>query len=384
MIPNSVFFLLVRYHPAMGFEHIRDQEVAVRLVRQVLARGRFPNGMLFWGPAGVGKETTALALAMALNCTAKTGEACGECLGCRKVGHGTHPDVKVIGPSGKTREIKVASIDFMTELASYRPFEGAWRVFLIQDADRMRIEAQNHFLKTLEEPPSATMFVLLSEFPRRLLPTIRSRCQQARFGALRLETVEALLLERRDLPQNVAAAIAAISQGQMSRALDFVDTGKRDAVIDMAKRIAAGEDPLALAVIFAKHLSAQAEAIRATLKEEAPESDPAFDMSREEREDAKQEQMATAEGLVRRDIMEYMYLLAAWYRDVMVLETTGDESRVLNRDHTDDLRRSGAGDGSARIAAIEKAWLYIERNLNMERVFRDLFFALAPVTTPAR
>ncbi len=369
----------------MSFGHIKDQDVAVRLLQQVLARGRFPNGLLFWGPTGVGKETTALALAMALNCTEKKGgDACGVCLGCRKVAHGTHPDVKSIGPSGKTREIKVANIDFMTELASYRPFEGPWRVFIIQDADRMRIEAQNHFLKTLEEPPSATMFILLSANPRRLLPTIRSRCQQARFGALRLETVEQLLLERRDLPRNVAGAIAAISQGQMSRALDFVDTGKRDAVIDIAKRIAAGEDPLALAEIFAKHLSAQADAIRATLKEEAPEADPAFDMTREDREDAKQEQMATAEGLVRRDIMEYMYLLAAWYRDVMVLETTGDESRVFNRDHADDLRRSGAGDGNARIAAIERAWLYIERNIFMERVFRDLFFALAPVTTPAK
>jgi len=367
----------------MSFESIRDQAVPVRLLRQTLLRGRFPNGMLFWGPAGVGKNTTAVEFAKVLNCEAQNGDACGVCLSCRKIDAGNHADVKIIGPTGKTREIKNDAVDFMNELSSYRPFEGAWRMFLIQDADRIRVEAQNHFLKTLEEPPSATMFVLLTEFPRRLLPTIRSRCQQVRFGALGIDTVKELLLAQRDLPVPVAEAIAAISQGQMSRALDFVDSGKREAVIDVVKRLAGGEDPLALAMGFARHLAAQADAIKAALKEEA--SDEPQDGTREDREESKKDQLATAEGLVRRDLMEYMYLFEAWYRDAMVLDTTRDPSRVLNRDHLDDLAKPVGGDHAARIAAIETAWVYIERNLNMERVFRDLFFALSPpLTTSAR
>lgn len=354
----------------------------MRLLRQVLALRRFPNGMLFWGPAGVGKETTAMALAMALNCTSGSTDPCGTCLACRKVAHGTHPDVKIVGPAGKTRIINVESVDFMNDLSSYRPFEGAWRMFIVQDADRMQPPAQNHFLKTLEEPPSATMFVLLTEFPRLLLPTIRSRCQQVRFGALRTETVADLLLEQRDLPDEVAAAIAAVSQGQMSRALDLVDSGKREIVIDVAKRLAAGEDALGIAIEFAAHLSARSEAIRAAMKAEGA-SDPHADLTRDEKEEAKKELQATAEGLVRREIMEYLFLFSSWYRDAMVIESTGDPARVLNRDHVDDLRKTGPGDASARLAAVEKAWLYIERNLNQQRVFRDLFFALAPATTPA-
>lgn len=355
----------------------------VRLLQQTLARGRFPNGMLFWGPAGVGKTTTAMAFAKALNCERQDGTACGVCLACRKIDAGNHPDVKIITPAGKTREIKIDAIDGMNELSSFRPFEGAWRLFLIQDADRIRIEAQNHFLKTLEEPPSATMFVLLTEFPRRLLPTIRSRCQQVRFGALGMQTVRDLLMAQRDLPDAVAAAIAAISQGQMSRALDFVDSGKREVVIDVVTRLAAGEDPLAVSMMFTRHVSAALDAIKASLKEEAGDEPP--DASREDREESKEEQLATAEGLIRRDLMEYFYLFEAWYRDVMVLETTGDPERVLNRDHLEELAKPVGGDHAARLVAIETAWIYVQRNLVKDRVFRDLFFALAPpLTTAAR
>ena len=98
----------------------------------------------------------------------------------------------------------------MISLATYRPFEGGWRVVVVEEADRMNEAAQTHFLKTLEEPPSATMFVLVSEFPRRLLPAIRSRCQHIRFGALHTQTVKELLLAQRKEPELVAEATLAL------------------------------------------------------------------------------------------------------------------------------------------------------------------------------
>lgn len=359
----------------------------MRFLQQVLLRGRYPNGMLFWGPEGVGKRTTAIAFAKTLFCTAGTGSACGECLACRKVEHDNHPDLKFIRPAGKTRIIRVEMVEEeMIELATYRPFEGGWRVVVVEDADRMNEAAQTHFLKTLEEPPSATMFVLISEFPRRMLPAIRSRCQHVRFGALHTDTVKALLLGERHLPEGVAAAIAAISQGQMSRALDFVDTGKRDIVIDVAKRLGEGVDPLVLSQEFAAHLEARGKELKSEIlaqwKEE--EGEALKEMSREDREDREEEIEATVEGMLRREVMEYFYLFSVWFRDAMVLDATGDDGRVLNRDHMGDLAKSGAGDPHKRLAAIEKAWLYSERNLRRDRVIRDMFFALAPATTAAR
>lgn len=359
----------------MSFSDILDQAVPVRLLRNIIQTGRIPNGLLFWGPGGVGKHFTAMEFAKAVNCGEDPSDACDRCLACRKVSHNTHPDVKIIVPSGKSRFIGVETVEFMNELATYRPFEGAWRFFLIEEAERMREDAQNHFLKTLEEPPSNTVFVLLTEYPRRLLPTIRSRCQQVRFGTLRPETVTDLILRERDLPREVALALAAVSQGQMSRALDLVDTERREVVLDVTRRLASGEDPLVLSEEFVSHLKQAGEAIKASVAESGASEEPGA-ASREDREEHKKEQVALVEALIRRDMMEYLYLFEAWYRDVLAYESTRDASRVLNRDQLDRLENESSGKGD-KLAAIELAWRYIERNLNVDRVFRDLFFALA-------
>ena len=156
----------------MSFNDIKDQDIPLRLMRNILRQNRVPNGLLFWGPEGVGKRFAAIELAKAINCTSGTFDACDTCLSCRKVMSGNHSDVKIVAPSGKVRIINVEAIDTISELTAYRPFEGQWRVILIQDADRMRADAQNHFLKTLEEPASKTTFVLQTAYPSVLLPTI--------------------------------------------------------------------------------------------------------------------------------------------------------------------------------------------------------------------
>jgi DNA polymerase III delta' subunit len=365
------------YFRPMGFSAVRDQEVPVRLLHSMMTKNRIPNGLLFWGPSGVGKRFAALEAAKAINCERGAGDACDECLSCRKTAHGTHPDLKQVVPAGKARIIKVEAVDAMNELCAYRPFEGRYRIFIIEEAERMGISAQNHFLKTLEEPPSATVFMLLSEYPRQLLPTVRSRCQHLRFGALQRETVKDLLLQQRpEVPVAAATALAAVSQGQMSRALDLVDSSKREVVLNATARLAAGEDPLLVSEQFVRQVKADAEALKDRLKAEAGQEDRP-DMTREEKEEAKEEEEAYLQLLVRRDLMEYLYLLAAWVRDEFVVQAAGPDL-VWNQDQRQRLiARAEAPPREATIAAIEQAWVYIERNLSVDRVFRDLFFALS-------
>ena len=361
----------------MSFSDIRDQDVPIRLLANLLHSNRVPNGLLFWGPEGVGKGLTALNLAQAVNCTEGSGDACGTCLSCRKTLHGNHPDVKVIAPTGKARNIAVDTVDFINELSSYRPFEGKWRVIIVEDVHRMGEPAQNHFLKTLEEPPSKTLFVLLTPFPRLLLPTVRSRCQQVRFGALRPETVADLLQRTHDLPRETALSLAAVAQGQMSRALDLVVSEKRSSVVHVLTRLAEGEDPMAVSEEFAAHVRIQQNALRAAAKAES-ENDPEEDASKEDLQEAKREQEALIEALLRRDLMEYLYLMQTWCRDELVYAATGNPRALLNGDEAERVARHADRSAHERLAAIDKAWLYIERNLSMDRVFRDLFFALAP------
>jgi len=361
----------------MSFSEIRDQSIPLRLLRNTLRLGRVPNGFLFWGPGGVGKMRTALELARAINCKEADADACGTCLSCTKALHGNHPDVKRIRPSGKARLIKKGSVEFINDLAAYRPFEGKRRIFIVEEVERMNGVAQNYFLKTLEEPPSETTFVLVTEHPRRLLPTIRSRCQQVRFGALQPETVAELLLQDFDLPEEVAAALAALSEGRMDRARDLVESEKREIVLSVTQRLAEGEDPLMVAEEFSGHLKSQAESMRASIKEAAAESTEEMDLDREEKDEQKKAVEAAAEAEIRRNLMEYLYLLQTWYRDALVYGTTADDRRVLNRDQVQRLAAEHAAARPEKLEAIERSWVLIERNLNSDRVFRDLFLALA-------
>lgn len=362
----------------MSFSHIRDQEVPIRLLQNVLRHGRLPNGLLFWGPGGVGKRLTAIEMAKAINCRESADDACDTCLSCRKVASGNHPDVKSVVPVKKSRIIDVETVNGVNELASLRPYESDWRVFILHDADRMGLPAQNHFLKTLEEPPGRSLFILLTEFPRMLLPTIRSRCQMVRFRPLSPATVVDLLRQQRDLPDDLAESVAALSQGQMSRALDLLDSEKRAVVLTVVERLAQGHDPLLLAEEFTKSLEVRRKQIEAGVAAEGSDTQSAEAYAPEDRERARAEQSALVDALCRRDIIEYLYLFETWYRDELVYAATGGAGRLLNRDRQARLAQSaGSADPSRKILAIERARRYLDKFINEERVFRDLFFALA-------
>jgi DNA polymerase-3 subunit delta' len=360
----------------MGFSAIRDQEVPLRLLRNMLRRGRIPNGMLFWGPGGVGKRLTAVEFAKAVNCRGGGDDACDRCLSCRKVDSGNHPDVKIVAPVKKARIINMEAIDAVNEMATLRPFEADWRIFIFLDADRMGVPAQNHFLKTLEEPPGRSMFILVTEYPRMLLPTIRSRCQVVRFRPLSPATVVDLLQEQRDLPSDLAEAIAVLSQGQMSRALDLIDSEKREIVLSVVERLGTGEDPLLLAEEFSGMLGSHRKQIEAQVGAQ-PDVEPREGMTPEDWERVKEEQQALVDALYRRDLVEFLYLFETWYRDELVQAATGGGGRLLNRDRADRFRAAGGADPGAKIQAIERARRYLDRFINEERVFRELFFALA-------
>lgn len=363
----------------MSFSRIRDQRVPLQFLRNLLQRRRIPHGLLFHGPGGVGKRLAAIEFAKALNCRERVADACDACLNCRKIQHGNFPDIITVMPVKRARIIDVEAIGSVNEMASLRPFESEWRIFIFHDADRMWGPAQNHFLKTLEEPPGNSVFILVTEFPNLLLPTIRSRCQRVRFGGLRPETVADILVEQRDLPREAAESYAMVAQGQASRALDFVDSDKRATVLEVVHRLAKGEDPVAMAQEFAKYLAATKERAATAVKALADDSDgdDLKSLAPEERECIKEEQQAQVDAQSRRDLMDCLFLFETWFRDQLVLEITGEDDRVLNRDQVDRLRANTGSDLLKKIEAINRTRTYLERFLNEERVFRDLFFVLA-------
>ena len=144
------------------------------------------HAYLFTGPEGCGKHTSALALAAALNCLTAPGEGCdSQCAACSKIADGIHPDVRTLERQGAARIIPIQTI--RTEVLAtigMPPHEARARFFLIEEAASMQGPAANALLKTLEEPPERTHFIIGTTAPDKLLPTIRSRCQRVAFQPL--------------------------------------------------------------------------------------------------------------------------------------------------------------------------------------------------------
>jgi len=177
----------------MSFEAVLGQPFAVSVLSASAKSGRLASAYLFFGPPGCGKKTAARALAQALLCTQAPGRGCGECLACRRVAAGHHPDCRESAPSGAS--FKVEQSRELVREAQLRPFEGQRRVFIIDRAETFTSEAGNTLLKTLEEPPASSTFILVSTQPARLLPTIVSRCQMVRFLPLPDEALTTLLVQ---------------------------------------------------------------------------------------------------------------------------------------------------------------------------------------------
>ena len=145
-------------------------------------------------------------------------DACGSCAACRRIARGVHPDVVLLAP-GDSGSIKIEPVRDVIDQANFRPFEGRRRVVIIDEADALVEQAQHALLKTLEEPPSASVFLLVSSMPDALLPTVRSRCPRLRFGPLAPGEVAAALMRDHGYAEAEAHAAAADADGSVGRAL---------------------------------------------------------------------------------------------------------------------------------------------------------------------
>lgn len=204
----------------MSLSAIVGHRQLIDLLRQAVSRERVPQSLLFAGPDGVGKRTTAVALAQAVNCPSRAGgDACGRCPTCLRIANGTHSDVVVL-EKGDEASIRIRTLrERVLDVVGYRPFEARRRVFVVNGADDLTKEAQDALLKTLEEPPPASMLILVTAFPDALLPTIQSRCRRLRFGPLAEADVARVLVDREGLAADRAATLAAMSGGSVARAL---------------------------------------------------------------------------------------------------------------------------------------------------------------------
>jgi DNA polymerase III subunit delta' len=262
--------------PPATFNDFLGNSQAVEHLRTAIAAGRLPHSFILAGPAGAGKYTLALMLAMAVECERQprdlwsNGQSlasfCGVCRNCTRIATAVnldeevdkavaareelreadkkdtrvliqpHPDVLIIPPDPPQLLIKLGQVRTLIQSSHYLPAEAPKKIFILTAASFMK-EAMNSLLKVLEEPPATVHLILLAENPGELLPTIRSRCAIVRLGALPVEEIEMLLADRRpDVPQKQRGLIARLAQGAAGKALGF----------DLAAYTAARADALIL------------------------------------------------------------------------------------------------------------------------------------------
>lgn len=321
------------------FREIIGHRRIVRLLKNAVVNGRTAHAYLFSGPAGVGKETVALAFARALLCAQpQEGDACGSCRFCRQTAQGSHPDLHIVRPAPQT--IRIEQMRELQRTVALTPYSGLRHVCLVERCEAMTQEAASSFLKTLEEPSAQTVFILLAEQPQRLLPTIVSRCQQIAFTALALpEVVEGLL--RAGFDRADAELAAALSGGSLGVAVELASGGgyreKRE-----------------------KIFTAAAELARATPGEAC--------------------RLAQSFGGEREESALLLDMLLLWYRDLLVYKEANDEALVVNRDFLPLLARQAENYTTFRIIdiiyKIEQARGFLRANANQRLTVEVLFMEL--------
>ncbi|MDF1535702.1 MAG: DNA polymerase III subunit delta' [bacterium] len=329
----------------MRFELLKAQCGAVTILQRSLERGRVPTAYLFTGPPGCGRLTAAVALAASLNCEAGP-IACGACASCRLYAAGNHPDLHIIVPEKGKRWIVIEQVrEEILAKAYLKPMIGGTSTFIVDDANTMNANASNAFLKTLEEPPETSHFVLIAPDRDSVLPTISSRCQTLVFNPLPRKLLEEILVGQ-GIDHVDAALLAAMAKGSVERALHY-------------------------------HASGALE----SLAEEFGPLSSLHDFGAGQLLDLSQRW-----GKNRKDAMGVLEFMSQWYRDMMILSEGAPEEQVIHMAHLDRLKegadRLGSGALAEVLESVEDARQALDANTNVQLTLDTLLLKVRRRAAP--
>jgi DNA polymerase-3 subunit delta' len=296
----------------MALKDIKGHTKIINILRGYIRKERLPHALLFAGDEGIGKRLTAINLAKVLNCNAlrvmsnglkkDTNHAlrithydidcCDECPSCKKIDKLMHPDVFLIRPEGSGGQIKVEPIRELQESLSYKPYEGRWKVAIIDDADALNISAANAFLSTLEEPPDEAIIILITSRPDMLLETILSRCQRLNFFPLPLGSMGQLLRDKyKGIDNTQLTLLSELSGGRLGHAMNEDLIKQRDRSLDIFLKI---------------------------------QGNPSKDLWKD-----------------KKEMEEWFDWCELWLRDIAVFKATGNPDLLINKDRLVEIKKFG-------------------------------------------
>lgn len=320
------------------FQEIWGNTPLVSQLKMAASSGKVSHAYLFLGGAGAGKRLIANTFAKALQCESGANAPCGNCRSCQAFDNGNHPDIIYV--RGEKKNIVVDEIrEQILETVDLKPYHYQKKIYIIEKADAMNVQAQNALLKTLEEPPAYAVFLLLAERAEAFLPTILSRVVTMKIRPLSEDTMAEYLMQKAFLPQEESHVLAAYAQGRIGQALELKeDESFREMRQDILGKLEAlpsmneGE-----AYLLAKELE------------------------------------------VYKNDLRFLDIMELWYRDLLAAKSLREERYLIQKDKKDAIFRSAKAPAeqlAKKAQSIRKARMRLAQNANFRLTMEVMLMEL--------
>lgn len=324
-----------------SFKDVVGHKDILKYISSAVENNRVSRAYILNGERGSGKKMLANLFAMTLLCETGDNEPCGKCHSCKQAESGNHPDIIRVTHE-KPNSISVDDIRTqVNNTVDIKPYQGPYKVYIIPQADMMTPQAQNAILKTIEEPPSYAVFLLLTENAETLLPTINSRCVMLKLRNIKDTLIKKYLMENLEIPDYKADMCTAFAQGNMGRAIMLANSDHfneiREEAVQLLKHIS--EMELNEIVAAVKNIS-----------------------------------------VYKLEITDYLDIIMIWYRDVLLYKATKEIDKVVFKDQLQSIKeqaRKSSYEGIELILeSLEKAKARLKANVNFDLVMELLFLTI--------
>ncbi len=326
-----------------GFKEIVGHNNIIQYIENVSSSDMVSHAYILNGERGSGKRLLADFFAMALQCEDRDedGDACGKCHSCSQAMSGNHPDIIYV------RHEKPATIsveEIRTQLNNdivIRPYSSQYKIYIVPEADKLSVQAQNALLKTIEEPPEYAVIILLTENAEVLLPTIRSRCVILKLRNIKDQLIKKYLMEQMEIPDYKADICVAFAQGNMGKAISLATSEHFNEIKEEIVHL--------LRNINEMETGGLIEAVKKCSE-------------------------------FKLDINDYFDMISIWYRDVLIYKATLSVDRVVFSDQLKYIKERASKSSYEGIGiilnALEKAKTRLKANVNFELTIELLLLTI--------